>query len=319
MGRHNHENSVAIPGYSELVVLSGDDTFSAPASQLYSYIAPDTNAVWNDEGTLYAFVSSDPLTNDYGDLTGSETVSGTFIPVPHNIAVGDQTGLENWSNANNVFQFIRVEDIAYDRTDSNVVYLADTGEPRAIPDASTGRLMRGPSGTMGPYPNGRIFRMVLDEDDPTQVDSLSILINPDPLGPGVPGALHNPDNLETTANSLLIQEDTGSHNQFNLGAGPGARVWKYDLATGALDAVLEVDQSLDEDPAYDVGGFVARAGGWESSGIVDASAIWGPGWFLLDVQAGSLILESEPGFLGPNAVVFEREGGQLLRAYIPGA
>ncbi|HSL34729.1 MAG TPA: hypothetical protein VK871_13820 [Candidatus Limnocylindrales bacterium] len=318
MGRHNHENSVAIPGFDDLVVLSGDDTFTAPSSQVYSYIASDTDALWNDEGELWAFVGEDGY-NDYGDLTDGDDITGHFIPVPRNVAVGDQNGLEAWSNANNVFQFIRIEDIAYDRTDSNVVYLADTGEPRAIPDPATGRLMRGPSGTMGPYPNGRIFRMVLDEDDPTQVDSLSILINPDPLGPGVPGALHNPDNLETTANSLLIQEDTGSHNQFNLGAGPGARVWKYDLATGALDAVLEVDQSLDEDPAYDVGGFVARAGGWESSGIVDASSIWGPGWFLLDVQAGSLILESEPGFLGPNAVVFEREGGQLLRAYIPGA
>ena len=36
--------------------------------------------------------------------------------VPEAIAKGDQTALENWSNANNVFQFIRVEDIAYDRT-----------------------------------------------------------------------------------------------------------------------------------------------------------------------------------------------------------
>jgi len=155
--------------------------------------------------------------------------------------------------------------------------------------------------------------------DPTQVDSLSILIDADPLGLGNPAALHQPDNVETTATSLLIQEDTGSHNQFNLGAGPGARVWQYVFATGELTAVLEVDQSLDEDPAYDVGGFVARAGGWESSCIVDASSIWGPGWFLLDVQAGSLILESEEGFLGPNPVVFEREGGQLLRVRIPGA
>ena len=39
------------------------------------------------------------------------------------------------------------------------VYFADTGEPRAIADPATGRLQRGPSGTMGPYPNGRIFRM----------------------------------------------------------------------------------------------------------------------------------------------------------------
>jgi hypothetical protein len=317
MGRHNHENSVPIPGYDDLVVLSGDDTFSPPSAQLYSYIASDTDALWNDEGELWAFVGEEGF-NDYGDLAIGDDISGHFIPVPREIAVGPQGPLETWSNANNVFQFIRVEDIAYDRNDSHVVYIADTGEPRALPDAGTGRLARGPSGTTGPYPNGRIFRMVLDDDDPTQVDSLSILIDADAGGYGNPDVVHQPDNIETTADSLLIQEDPGSHNQYDLGAGPGARVWAYDLSTGALDAVLEVDQGLDEDPAYDVGGFVARSGGWESSGIIDASSIWGPDWYLIDVQAGSLILESEPGMLGDRAVVFEREGGQLLRVKIPG-
>ena len=38
MGRHNHENSVGVAGLRHPVVLSGDDTFDAPAqSQLYSY------------------------------------------------------------------------------------------------------------------------------------------------------------------------------------------------------------------------------------------------------------------------------------------
>jgi hypothetical protein len=328
MGRHNHENSVAIPGYDDLVVLSGDDTFSAPASQLYSYVAPDTDAIWNDEGHLWAFVSDDAATNDYGDLSLGEEVSGHFIQVPDGIAEGDQTGLENWSNANNVFQFIRIEDIAYDRTDPHVVYFADTGEPRARawqagdPAAFETRLVRGASGTTGQYPNGRIFRMVLDDEDPTQVTSLEILIDADSGGYNNPAVIHQPDNVETTADSLLIQEDPGSHNQYALAnaAGVGARVWKYDLSSGELDAVLEVDQSLDETPGYDVDpSAAANRGAWESSGITDASSIWGPGWFLVDVQAGSLILEREDGMLGDRAVTFEREGGQLLRVKIPGA
>ena len=59
MGRHNHENSVPVPGYEDLVVLSGDDTFTSgpltnpvdtttklglAQSQLYSYIASDTKS-----------------------------------------------------------------------------------------------------------------------------------------------------------------------------------------------------------------------------------------------------------------------------------
>ncbi len=67
MGRHNHENSVAIPGFEDLVVLSGDDTFTsgpltvppggpvtgssrAAQSQLYSYLAEDTDSLLADEG-----------------------------------------------------------------------------------------------------------------------------------------------------------------------------------------------------------------------------------------------------------------------------
>ena len=89
---------------------------------------------------------------------------------------------------------------------------------------------------------------------------------------------------------------------------------------GALEAVIEVDQSLDgADPTYDLGGAIGRRGAWESSGIIDASSVWGPGWFLIDVQAGSLVLESTAGTLGGVSVQFEREGGQLLRVKIPGA
>ena len=324
MGRHNHENSVGLEGYGHPVVLSGDDTFTAPSSQLYMYSARNGRAVWNDEGTLWAFKSDVPTINDYGDLSGTASVSGTFIPVPRNIAVGDQTGLENWSNANNVFQFIRVEDIAYDRKQRNVVYFADTGEPRALADPATGRLRRGPAGTIGPWPNGRMFKMVLDRRDPTVVKSLSILIDGDARGAAGSGALdliHQPDNVETTKDLLLFQEDPGGHNQYPLGTGTTARIWAYDLEDGGAPFVVaRVNQSADEGPT-DVDASPARslAGGWESSGIIDASKYFGKGAFLVDVQAGSLVVEEE---VRPNAgdgapATYQREGGQLLLLRLP--
>jgi hypothetical protein len=324
MGRHNHENSVGLEGYGHPVVLSGDDTFSAPASQLYMYTARSGRAVWNDEGTLWAFVSDDPATNDYGDLSGTESVSGRFLEVPRAIAVGDQTALENWSNANNVFQFIRVEDIAYDRKNRNVVYVADTGEPRAQPDPTTGRLRRGgavPPNPMGPYPNGRIFKFVFDKRDPTKVKSLSILIDGDVRGAAGAGALdliHQPDNLETTKDLLLIQEDPGSHNQYPVDTGTTARIWAYELETGDLYEVARVNQSADEGPTdKDASTTRANAGAWESSGIVDASKFFGKGAFLVDVQAGSLIVQEEVRTEGPNRLTYQREGGQLLLFRLP--
>jgi hypothetical protein len=340
MGRHNHENSVGIPGYGHPVVLSGDDTFTAPASQLYMYTARSGKAVWKDKGQLWGFVSDDPAVNDYGDLSGTKSVSGHFIQVPKQIATGKKADgtdiksadvgfptppasaglpdgpqwvLEHWSNTNNVFQFIRVEDIQYDRTHRNVVYFADTGEPRALPDPATGRLRRGPAGTAGPWPNGRIFKLVLDRHDPTKVESLSILIDGDARGAASAGALdliHQPDNVETSKNLLLITEDPGSQNQYPLGTGTTARLWGYDLkAGGAPFVVARVDQSADEGPTdKDASTVKGNAGSWESSGIVDASRYLGKGTFLIDVQAHTLAVQEEVH--GP--LTFVREGGQLL-------
>ena len=309
MGRHNHENSVVIPAYEQAVILSGDDTFSAPSSQMYMYVAADRNAVWNDQGKLYGFVPDIAAVNDYGDIKVGDSISGSFLEVPREVAIGDQTGLETWSNANNVFQFIRIEDIAYDRNQPNIVYFADTGEPRAIADAVTGRLARGPSGTQGPFPNGRILKMVLNRDDPLLVDSLSILIDSDTAGYNVIDTIHQPDNIETTSRSLLIQEDPGSHNQYPAG-GPGttARVWKYDLGTGDLRVVARVDQTLLP---------TANQGAWESSGIVDASAFLGGGAFLVDVQAHGLFAETFGTDSAGNTI--RTEAGQLLLMRIPGS
>jgi hypothetical protein len=331
MGRHNHENDVAIPGYGHPVVLSGDDTFDAPASQMYMYSAASGSGLWNDQGTLYAFVADNPDVNDYGDFPAANGASGEFVEVPRAIATGKRadgtdvraadfgypappTGipdgpqwvLEYWShNVVRALQFIRIEDIAYDRHTPNVVYFADTAEPRAISDGA-GRLRRGPSGTRGLYMNGRIFKMVLDPDDPLTVQSLSVLIDHDPLGYNNPAAMHQPDNVETTGNSLLITEDPGSHNQ---GAAIGyAKVWRYTFAGGAFVPVARVDQSLRPD---------LPVGSWESSGIIDASSAFGPGSFLIDVQAHGYEIETAPSpFPG---ITYMREAGQLLVLKVPGS
>jgi hypothetical protein len=331
MGRMNHENTVVVPGgWNKIVAVTGDDTFSAPSSQLYMYAANSDRDVLADKGTLYAFRvtaknsvavnPADPFNgaNDYGDIALGDVLQGQFIPVPRNIAVGDQTGLENWSNANNVFQFIRVEDLDYDKNNSRVVYFADTGEPRAVDNnAVTGRLRRAAAGTLGPYPNGRIFKMVFNASDPTAVDSFSILINADLGGYNNFGVPHNMDNVSAGANSLMITEDPGGHNNFTPGTpgAPTARIWQYNFATTGLTVVAAVDQSAD--PA-------ARLGTWESSGILDVSSIFGPGTWLVDVQAHTIFVDSEARTVtGPGGVtgtmLFKREAGQLLLLTVPGS
>jgi len=330
MGRHNHENNVAIPGFDNLVMLSGDDTFTttvgSPQSQVYAYIAPDTDAIWNDQGHLYGFSSNDPAVQKYEDfnpLTGMPaSITGKFVKIDDNIARGEQAGLEAVAG---IFRFVRIEDIAYDKRNPNIVYLADSGR------ATSGAAAAGKS------TNGRIWKMVLSESSdpnaPLNV-TLSILVEGDDNATKTFREIHQADNLETTANSLLVTEDPSTNNQF-LASETGAhaaRVWRVPLTSpgvaGTPEIVLSVDQGLDES-SYDVDGdnvlplpvppiAPGRLGAWEASGIVDASSIWGRGWFLVDVQAHTLWMSKEADPVNAG-FTRKREGGQLLAVHIPNA
>jgi Bacterial protein of unknown function (DUF839) len=307
MGRHNHENVTVVPGgWDQLALVSGDDTFSAPSSQLYLYLADSERDLWADNGSLWAFRvtrtdegkvdPADPFNgaNDYGDIQDGDDWGGRFIRVPTKIAKGltaqePQIALENWSNRNNVFQFVRVEDVDYDRNDPRVVYFTDTSTTRIVPNPTTGRLMRASSGA-GLYDRGRVFRMEFAEDNPRRVASFSIFLNGDAGQPSVPGGpILSPDNLGTSANSLMVQEDA-----------PNAKVWMYDFSTQTWSVVAAVTDSQSE-----------------SSGIVDASEWFGPGAWLVDVQAHNPALYVEQQQVG--SVLVKQEAGQLLLMKIPGS
>ena len=394
MGRHNHENSVPIPGFEDLVVLSGDDTFTsgpltgvtfpagvtAPAqSQLYSYIAEDTDAVLDDEGDLWAFVSDTPGVKNYYDVRPGigPAVTGHFIQVPRNIATGlnpdgsemkaadvpaaqggpfpapptngswqtdlrsttpvgidgPQWVLEYWSDINNVFQFVRVEDIAYDKRPGmgNVVYIVDSGRGRRPDQSQDTPNFRST--------NGRVWKMVLDPTDPTRVLSLTVLVEGDDNPVKTLSEIHQPDNIETTGRGILLTEDPGSSQQFattdTSANATTARLW-YVPFVGTPAVVAKVNQSADEGPTdvdpADNPPFAGAAfpispgnlGVWESTGIVDASAAYGPGAFLINVQAHTLWVEK---LTGPDTFIdadsnpdftYKREGGQLLLIRIPG-
>ena len=373
MGRHNHENNVPVPGYGKPVVLSGDDTFTSgpltgvfpagavPAqSQLYSYIAPSTDALLADQGDLWAFVSDTPGVKNYYDVIPSSgtVVKGHFIKVPKDIATGKnpdgselkaadkgyplpptngswqldlrsttpvgidgpQWVLEYWSDINNVFQFVRVEDIAYDKRPGmeNVVYIVDSGRGRTAAQSLDTPNFRST--------NGRIWKMVLDPDDPTVVTSLTVQVEGDDNPVKTPTEIHQPDNLESTRTGLVVTEDPGSSQQYPFGStdpdATTARLW-YVPFSGTPQIVAKVDQSADGGPTDVDGRAPGNLGAWETSGIVDASAVFGRGAFLIDVQAHTLWIEKAPGDDnngdGQPDFTYKREGGQLALIRIPGA
>jgi hypothetical protein len=316
-GRHNHENTVIVPGgWRKIVGLSGDDTFTTPStparpnlSQLYMTTTRNWKHFQKDESTLWAFrvtgtggAAIDPAdpfngANDYLDMEPGDDWTGEFIRVPEEIARGTtaqapQDALEDWSNANNVFQFVRVEDIAYDDSHPRVVYFADTGNTRLI-DPGTGRLYRAPSGTPGTADTpGRIFKLVLNRKNPRIVDSFSILVEASAIG------MRSPDNVDTSRKSLMVQEDASD-----------AKVWRYSFATGTWTHVATANQPTAE-----------------TSGILDVSRWFGRGWWALDVQShtnqeefGTFVWNGPGGPPVGSTYVSRRENGQLLLMNIPGS
>jgi hypothetical protein len=305
LGRYNHENTITVPGgWNGFTLLSTDDTFNAPSAQLYMYRANHESHIWQDKGSLWAFQvtrtddgkvdQNDPFNNanDYLDLQPGDDWQGKFIRVPKDIARGQtdvapQDALEDWSNDNNVFQFIRLEDLAYDRTNPRIVYVADTGRTRIVPDPDNGRMMRGPGGTVGSADNGRIFKFVFNKKNPRKVDSFSVYADGDATGAPEYVPMTNPDNIDTSMYSLMVQEDADD-----------AKIWQHNFSTGAWSVVATVN---DED--------------WESSGIVDASEWFGAGSWILDVQGhGTNVVEE----VDTNGILRKLESGQLLLMNIPG-
>ena len=265
MGRFNHENNVAVPGYGHPVLLSGDDAFvNVPAqSQVYSYIAKNSNAVWKDQGDLWAFVSDTPGFNDYDDFAPGSTqvIQGHFVKVPKNIATGRNPDGTEMMAADAGYPTAPEHRLADRRTASGSTGrsgCSSTGATSTTSSSSsasrTWPTTSGPgcrTSSTSPTPaaasrgapqqgrstNGRIWKMVLDPHDPTKVTSLSILIDGDTSPVKSPGAIHQPDNLESTANGLLITEDPGSSQQFN----PGER-GRDHRAADALPTSRRCDQ-----------------------------------------------------------------------------
>ena len=96
--------------------------------------------------------------------------------------------------------------------------------------------------------NGRVWKMVLDPNDPTIVTSLSVFVEGDDNAVKTLNEIHQPDNIETTANGILLTEDPGSSQQFALtDQAPNAttaRLW-YVPFSGTPSVVAKLDQSAD--------------------------------------------------------------------------
>ena len=280
LGHISHENEVVVPGFdNKIVVVTTDD--DSKGSELYLYVADDPNALMAGSGQLYVF-KGDTGANS-GDIRKGVELTGSFIPVDQSDN-NDQASLQAAVTAMGAFNFVRLEDITYDRNTTTTIYFADTGDDQEPNVDTSGK----------PYTkNGRIYSMALDPSDPTKVTSLKVLLDGDDGDD-----IKNPDNLDASTTTLMICEDRNGYNRAENSDDTG-RILAYDFASGMLTAVAKIDQS-DGNGVLDAGD---KAGSWESSGILNVADLFGDGTWLVDVQAHSIKVAQFGS---------EDESGQLL-------
>lgn len=256
LGRMGFENVVARPAASPWTVVAATDDAVPGEVVIYRGHKRATGNPIERAGL------DDPDGRLYGlSIPGLRVEGFSQIPRATRVTLFDlgdvrvRTGpeLQAIESIHGVTGFARPEDIGWNPADPDQLFFATTGS--------------------GVVPT-RLWRLTFDDgSDPAQGAMLDILVDGSrDLVDGV--APRNLDNLTVSADGryVYLQEDAGFSTRL-------AKLWRFDLATETLELLAE------HDPAR----FTPGLPGYltldeESSGIIDVSALFGPGRFLLTSQ-----------------------------------
>lgn len=280
LGLFSWENTVPAPNRSDTTLVMGMDD-STPG-EVYAYAGTKTNA-----GSPFDRAG---LTNgaNHGVRVDGVLDDATFRSLYAKGAAArfnltevnwNQTGAQQQaeSTAKGVLKFGRPEDGHWDPNNRNDYYFVTTAGGKG-------------TGTGG---GGGLWRMRFDNvERPELGGSLTLLLD------GSEG-LQSPDNITIDrSGNLLIQEDPGN-------APVVARILAYRIGGGQLATVAQFDPAR-----FAPGAPNLLSMDEESSGIIDAHDLLGPGWFLFDAQVHTAA--GLPPGTGPGTVEEYVENGQLL-------
>ncbi len=306
LGHLPWENAVPRPSQgNEVVIMCMEDGPSTPDSQLYMYVgkkdrrsgASVLSRNGLDNGRLYAFRSKD-LSRNSEVTFQTGTIPGEWVEISE-AAAQSEGALEAESDAKNAFAFIRTEDGAWSKTSRKDYYFVTTGSSFSAAPGVT------PANKLG-----RLYHLELNPGNPLKDASLTIVMNADlEIAAGRDTAV-SPDNIDTSADYLMICEDGTAESRVVMASkGRDGSVWRFDLNNDfARKRVAELNP-----PGRD--GVPVGPGIWETSGIIDASQFFGRDAWILDVQAHpptSAPTTSTTGYQPAPPSTLTRENGQLL-------
>ncbi len=250
LGQWSTENAVALSkdAYDETVILIGDDQGDnfVPSGHLGVYVGRRGDLAG---GQLYSIKVTSPGIVYEVDMLEGNTYDVEFVELEEREIVA----LDTEAKAKGVMGFSRLEDIDWRRgsaANNREAYFAVTGRDK--PD------LQG-KGTI----SGRIYKLTLNPNDPTGPAQITCVLDGDAIN-GVASEFLSPDNILVTENYAYIQEDpaiSGSGSKLHY-----ARLYQYNLNTGALKVVAECDQVEAAKQGY---GTEDRR--WEITGMIDVT------------------------------------------------
>ena len=290
LGRASMENALplnkhAYPG--KTLILIGEDDGNGQVIMYKSETTGDLN-----NGKLYMLRRTDGNTVET-NLTVGNNYPVEFVEID-NAKTATGAEIAQQSISKNAIQFARVEDLDYRKgsaANSREIYFVSTGV----------------ANTSGKTMWGRLYKMVLDENDPLKGTLTAVADGG--INPG--NDLINPDNVCATENYVYIQEDGDSYF-------PGAKhdswVWQYNIATGEYKPFINMDHRRN-DPVFNAKYNTVnnnRFGSWEYGAMIDISELVRvPNTFLLNIHPHTW---QETRFLNadgtPNSG--NREGGEII-------
>ena len=217
-------------------------------------------------GTLYVFRSTDPARNSESTfLNGS--IEGEWVSLG-NVTNLNDVQLEAASDAVNAMIFARPEDGAFNLKNRDQYFFVTTGE-------GTGNAL------------GRLYSLDLTGEDSTGPARLTVAYNADQVIAAGGDIAVSPDNIDVSRDYLMINEDGTAASRLAMAAKKrDGSIWRFDVDEDGVDVASALRVAELNPPGRDRAA-MPGPGVWETSGIIDASGLYGEDTWLFDVQAHS--------------------------------
>lgn len=312
-GRWNAENAVPLPKNTfsgKTVVIIGDDDSGPNGGQLAMYVSTTGDLV---NGKLYVMRRTD-LNQIERQVPVGSTVDVEFVLVPdHSTLTGAQ--INTWSDVTGKsLKFGRVEDIDYRKGNADAgreIYFNATGTNYVGQDSIDKTIW------------GRVYRLVLDKNDPLK-GKLECILDGDDKSSGNLGApLYQPDNICVTEDYVYVQEDPNGYTMnWALPYVHDARIYQYDIEDKTFKIVFEFNhhRSAPDSLTYNrnsAGLTYARSGigSWEYGAMIDVSKETGiDNAFVIALQPHSFRWPFFAGVDGGVLRASENQGSMLITA-----